>query len=239
MSSRRPSGTREDSARARTTSTAGDLETPKGFLARKLIRSIATDATVKILATKVQSNEALDALKGADIIFGCVDNDGARLILTELSRAYCLPYFDMVVGIGVDTDVVSAGGRLAVVTPGGPCLQCMNEIDRREAYYFLSSQKEQQFQLERGYVRGIGVRAPSVVSLNAAVAAMAVNEFAVFFSGLRRITYYLELDLLGTGRAMKGQWTTRRRVNVDPKCVLCAFAGAGDRATVDRYARTG
>ncbi len=221
------------------TATAADVGTPKGIIARRLIRSVAPAATVTILTTKVQSEEALDALKGVDVVFGCVDNDGARLILTEISRAYCIPYFDVAVGIEVDTKVVSAGGRVAAVTPGGPCLQCMKEIDRREAYFFLSDRKEQQFQLERGYVRGLGISAPSVVSLNATAAATAVNEFAIFFSGLRPITCYSELDLLGVGRAAKGQWTSPRRDAADPTCVVCAVAGTGDRATVDRYAKAG
>jgi len=77
------------------------------------------------------------------------------------------------------------------------------------------------------------------VSLNASAAAMAVNEFAIFFSGLRPITYYSELDLLGVGRATKGQWTSPRRDSADPTCVVCALAGSGDRATVDRYAKAG
>ena len=220
------------------TATAADVGTPKGILGRRLIRSVAPAATVTILTTRVQSKQAIDALKSVDVIFGCVDNDGARLVMTALSRAYCIPYFDVAVGIEVDTKVVSAGGRVAVVTPGGPCLQCTKEIDRREAYFFLSDDKEQQFQIERQYVRGLDISAPSVVSLNAAAAAMAVNEFAIFFSGLRPITYYLELDLLGAGRAAKGQWATPRRDAADPTCVVCAVAGTGDRATVDRYANT-
>jgi len=85
----------------------------------------------------------------------------------------------------------------------------------------------------------LGVSAPSVVSLNAAAAAMAVNEFAIFFSGLRPITYYSEIDLLGLGRPVKGQWASPRRDAMDPSCVVCALAGSGDRATVDRYAKAG
>jgi hypothetical protein len=115
----------------------------------------------------------------------------------------------------------------------------MKEIDRREAHFFLSSRAEQQFQLERGYVRGLGVSAPSVVSLNAAVAAIAVNEFAIFFSGLRPLTHYTELDLLGAGRGSKGQWASPRRDAADPACVVCALAATGDRATLDRYTKAG
>ncbi len=65
--------------------------------------------------------------------------------------------------------------------------------------------------------------------------ARAVNEFAVLVSGLRPVTPYAELDLLGGGRAGKGQWMTPRRVTAEPGCVSCTMAGAGDAIGLGRY----
>jgi len=220
------------------TATAADLDTPKGILARRLIKSAAPSAQVALVAGRLQTPAAIDALKRVDIIFGCVDNDGARLILNEISRAFNVPYFDVAVGLEVAANGVDlAGGRLAVITPGGPCLHCAGEIDKQEAQFFLSTRREQVFQLARGYVRGMDVPAPSVVSLNASVASLAVNEFATFFSGLRPVSFFTDLDLLGSGRPTKSQWLTPRRVTADPGCVVCSVAGLGDRADVDRYGR--
>jgi molybdopterin/thiamine biosynthesis adenylyltransferase len=219
------------------TATAADIGTPKGMLARRLIKSVAPGAKVALIDRKVQSAEALDALKGADIIFGCFDNDGARLVMNELALAYGIPYFDL--GSGIEAEqgkVESAGGRVAVVVPSGPCLMCMRQINTEEARFFLSTPEEQAFQIERGYIRGMNVKAPSVVSLNAAVAAAAANEFAVFVSGLRPVNAYTEIDLLGVGRPLKSQWTTPNRVEANPGCVQCMIAGAGDDAGIDRYA---
>jgi molybdopterin/thiamine biosynthesis adenylyltransferase len=205
--------------------------------ARRLIKSIAPQAQVSLVHAQVQSAVALDRLKGTDVLFGCVDNDGARLILNELALAYGIPYWDLAVGIDAGHGrVSSAGGRVAAVLPGGPCLQCMGEIDPPEATFFLGSPEEQRIQLERGYVRGLNVRAPAVVSLNAAIAAIAVNEFAVYVSGLRPVQPYSELDLLGVGRATKGQWLTPRQVDRRSGCVQCTLAGIGDAASVNRYA---
>ena len=90
-------------------------------------------------------------LKGVDVVFGCVDNDGARLILNELAIAYNIPYFDVAVGIDApDGEVVDVGGRVAVVLPGGPCLDCMGQIEADEAAYFLASPEEQIEQVKRG-----------------------------------------------------------------------------------------
>ncbi|HYU91972.1 MAG TPA: hypothetical protein VEN95_00620 [Actinomycetota bacterium] len=63
-----------------------------------------------------------------------------------------------------------------------------------------------------GYVRGMEEPAPAVVSLNGTIASVALNEFAIYTSGLRPISHFLDLDLLGTGRSVKSQWLTPREV---------------------------
>lgn len=219
------------------TATASDLEMSKVVLARRLIKSVAPNAHVQIIRDKVQSADAIDALKGVDLLFGCFDNDGARLILNELALAYGIPYFDLAVGIEVhDGKVREAGGRVAIILPGGPCLNCMEEIDHKEAQFFLSSADEQALQIQRGYVRGLNLKAPSVVSLNAAIAAAATNELAILTSGLRAINRYTELDLFGNGRQTKGQWITPKHIKKLNGCVQCALTGSGDDADILRYA---
>ncbi len=222
------------------TATAADIGTAKGILARRLIRSVAPGATVRFIPSKLQSSEALDALKGVDILLGCVDNDGARLILNELALAYGIPYFDLAVGIDAEKGrLEAAGGRLCVIVPGGPCLCCMGEIDPEEARFFLGSAEERALQVARGYVRGMDVQAPSVVSLNATVAAITVNELAVFVSGIRPVHFRTELDLLGVGRPLRSQWVTPGRVEKIPGCIDCTLAGSGDGAQIERYVRAG
>jgi hypothetical protein len=64
-----------------------------------------------------------------------VDNDGARLVLNELAVSYGIPYFDLGVGIEApEGRITEAGGQLAVVLPGGPCLLCMEMLDKEAAY---------------------------------------------------------------------------------------------------------
>lgn len=218
------------------TATAADVETSKAVLARRLIKAVAPGASVTALDKDVRSVVAMDALRGVDVLFGCVDNDGARLVMNEFALAYDLPYFDLAVGIDAEAGKVKvAGGRVAVVLPGGPCLLCMGELDIEEAGYYLASDAERAERRRRGYVTGMDVRAPSVVSLNAAVAAAAVNELAVWVSGIRPITAFIEFDLLGSGRNVRSQWLTPRQVEADPGCIQCSIAGLGDEAGLDRY----
>jgi len=218
------------------TAAAADIGTPKPILGRRLIKSVAPEASVTVIAEKVESPAALDALKGVDVLFGCVDNDGARLILNEIALAYCIPYFDLAVGIEVENGVVKvAGGRVTAVLPGGPCLHCMKQIDAEEARFFLSDTAEQTRQIARGYVRGMDVKAPSVVSLNATIAAVATNEFAIYVSGLRPVNVHSDIDILGVGRPLKAQWMTPIRADIDPACVQCTLTGVGDGTCIERY----
>jgi molybdopterin/thiamine biosynthesis adenylyltransferase len=217
------------------TATAADVGTPKAMLARRLIKAVAPDARVEVLTCVAQASQALDALKGVDVLFGCVDNDGARVVLNELALAYAIPYFDL--GVGIDAErgrVEAAGGRLAVVLPGGPCLYCMNQIDADEARYWLATPEQREFMRREGYVKGMDVAAPSVVALNAAIAAAAAMEFAIYATGLRVVAPYSELDVLGTGRATKAQWLTPVKMQRKQGCPACELAGQGDGAAVEK-----
>jgi molybdopterin/thiamine biosynthesis adenylyltransferase len=219
------------------TATPADLDTAKAIVARRVIRSVAPDATAHALVADLREPRSLDALTGVDVIVGCVDNDGARLILNELAVAYGIPYFDLAVGIDAENGTINqAGGRLAVVLPGGPCLLCMDEIDRIEARYFLSTPEQQAEQRRRGYVTGMDVPAPSVVSLNGTLASLAINELALYVSGARPVNPLTELDLLGIGRPLPAQWVVPQRVERNPGCVTCSQGGVGDAASLGRYA---
>lgn len=220
------------------TATQADIGTPKTILARRLIRSLAPESRVCSIEAPLQQEHSLDRLKRVDILFGCLDNDGARLILNELAVAYRIPYFDLATGIEAeDGAVLIAGGRVAAVLPAGPCLNCMGEIDAEEASYFLMSEEDRRDTLARGYVTGMDIPAPAVVSLNAAVAATGVNEFCIFLTGTRDVNIFSEIDLLGVDRPITGQWLTPRRIQQDYSCVPCTLAGYGDRSDIYRYAR--
>lgn len=213
-----------------------DLDTPKVHVVRRLIRQIAPEATVNAVRSRVQLPDALDALKTADVIFGCVDNDGARLVLNEIALAYRVPYFDLATGLDAENGEVTGGGRLSFVDSAGPCLVCAGDIDLDEARHHLDPPVLQAERRRAGYVAGLEVPAPAVVSVNGLVASIAVNELAMFVSGTRPVPPKVDFDLVGQGRgAVTGQWVTPVRVGRRPGCVECAKAGAGDGTRLDRY----
>lgn len=219
------------------TATASDVGTDKAILARRLVRSVAPDAQVQVITDSFLAPAAIDAVRGCDVVFACFDDDGPRLVATELALAYDLPLFD--IGVGIEPDdqgiIAEAGGRVAIFLPGGACLQCMGLIDHAEAGRYLKPPDQRQTDRERGYVRDI--TAPAVVSLNGALASIAVSEFAMALSGLRAVHPYLEFDLLGAGRTIPTQWLTPVRVHRESGCVLCAVARRGDAADIERHDR--
>jgi molybdopterin/thiamine biosynthesis adenylyltransferase len=213
-----------------------DLDTPKVHVVRRLIKQIAPEAMVTAVRSRVQLPDALDALKTADVIFGCVDNDGARLVLNELALAFRVPYFDLASGLDAENSEVTGGGRLSFVNSDGPCLACAGDIDLDEARHHLDPPVLQDQRRRAGYVAGLEVPAPAVVSVNGLVASIAVNELAMFVSGTRPVPAKIDFDLVGQGRgAVAGQWVTPVRVRRRPGCVECAKAGDGDGTRLDRF----
>jgi len=202
-------------------------------VAKRTIQSIAGKECTHVTTfkTDLRTIAALEALKRVYVIFGCVDNDGARLILNELALAYLIPYIDCATGINIqEGSTVEAGGRVVVVHPDGPCLLCCNEIDKAEASDYLASPEELEDRKRRGYVSGADIPSPSVVSLNGIISSVAVTEFMALVTGFRPAQVYTSYDMLK-------QSMVTRMVKTDPECVGCSIKGIGDRSNISRYAK--
>lgn len=206
--------------------------TRKVDLCERIVRSI--DPTIRVCKVFdfVVSEEAFAAIRKADYVFGCLDNEGSRLILTEMCAAYCRPYFDLASDI-VAGDRPSYGGRVCAAWDGNGCPVCSGVLDLAEAQRDLAG-PETQHDLDAIYGVSrilLGRAGPSVVSINGVVASLAVTEFLVGVTGIRRphhlLTYYGHL----------GKVT----VNTDkpqPDCYYCkGIRGYREKADVERYIR--
>ena len=49
---------------------------------------------VTTLANSACTQESVNLLKQADVVFGCVDSEGRRLVLNRLATQYYIPYID-------------------------------------------------------------------------------------------------------------------------------------------------
>lgn len=200
-------------------------------LAERNIYRINPSAQVRVISENLRSRHALEALTTCPVIFGCVDNDGARLILMELAAAYNATLIDSATEIVFQSGkLVEYGGRVIVARPGDYCLDCAGEINMQVAKAELESPETQAARRAHGY--GLGDQGPalSVVSLNGIVANLAVTEYMVMIAGLRDPNRYLHYR---GSRGVVLQRTVERRVD----CFTCGYlAGTAERANIFRYA---
>ena len=201
-------------------------------LGRRLAGEVNPDVRVVTIAECLRSQSAFDSIIGSDYVFGCLDNDGSRLILNELCLAYAKPYFDLASDIVEDGS--NYGGRICVVGDGIGCLVCYDELDILAAHSDLMSDKQRK---DHANIYGVPVSdlgqvGPSVVSINGVVASLGVTEFMLTTTGVPRqprnvLKYYGE----------RGVVTTSTR-SLDPDCYHCSETrGGSDMADVQRYIR--
>jgi molybdopterin-synthase adenylyltransferase len=206
------------------------LRRPKVAVARRMIRGLAPRATIDLPGT-LRSSGALHALQHVDAIIGCVDNDGARLILAESAASYLTPYLDLGVGIeesGGRGSAEAIGGRVAFYIPGGPCIACADELDFDEAAEDLEVEVSRAIRIERGYARDRTVE-PALMPLNTAVVGVGMIEFLAYFTGMRAVRPFFRYD------AERGE-LVHSHVYLNEDCPVCRPAYArGGRQRLERY----
>lgn len=189
-----------------------------------------TDPSIDVtpLCSKFPSPETLEAVKSADYVFGCVDGDGPRFVLNEACVAYDKPLFDLASDV---PEPGHYGGRVAVSRRNNGCLHCLGILDAREVRRSLSpnevlENEDAEYGIRRAVLGEVG---PSVVSINAVVASLAVTEFMVAVTGLREpMRHLVYRGHLGT--------VSKRTDEPGPNCYFCqGLRGKGDAAQLERY----
>ncbi len=203
-------------------------------IAKRTAKAIDSSIMVDTVFDSFVSDQGFDALIGADYVFGCLDSEGARLVLTELCAAYAKPYVDVSSDIILDNPV-QYGGQVCVAWNGNGCLSCMKILNRHRAALELAGPEERQgladiYGIPKNQLDTTG---PSVVSINGVVASLAVTEFMVGVTGLRTpkvfLTYYGH-----TGKV------TQSTDSPELDCYYCkGLWGTGEHADLQRYVRAG
>lgn len=205
----------------------GILHTRKTTVARRLVRRIGRRSQVHAFGD-LRCSEALSALRTVDIIVGCVDNDGARLILSELAAAHLVPLLDIGVAIERTGDLAILGGRVSFYLPGSPCLACADEIDFAEAAEDLESEELRGIRIARGYASDRGVE-PALMPLNTVCVGLGMTEFLAFVTGFRRVQPFARYDA-------RNQRVTPISAELNSDCPVCQTAhGMGDRQGLERF----
>ncbi len=146
------------------------------------VARIGLGTRVAIVDRELATADAVRALAGCDILFGCMDSHDGRRTLNRLASFYVLPYFDCGVGLTADgvggIDDVTAASHY--VQPARSTLLARRAISQKRAdaegmarrnptqYLALHAEK---------YIDGVEVDSPAVISVNALAASLVVNEF--------------------------------------------------------------
>jgi molybdopterin-synthase adenylyltransferase len=211
-------------------------KTPKVVIAKRMIAEIDPEADVTDLHDTFLSDDGAAQLAKASVIFGCMDRDGARLLLNEFACAYDVPYFDL----ATDTEKTHEGraifgGRLMVRTGADACPFCMDLLDPEAVRHDLTSPERRDEEDAMYGVRrdALAEWGPSVVALNGVLASLAVVEFMLYITGVSRQPKRLL------------RYDRTRGIVVEPKdppkpnCPYCTQTGVGDAVDWHRHVRAG
>ncbi len=208
--------------------------TPKVVIGERIVKAIDPAILVETIPDSLVSESAFAAVLGASHVFGCLDSEGARVVLTELCAAYAKPYIDLASDI-VPGEPPSHGGRVCVAWDGQGCLVCYGLLNVAEAQAELAGVEDRR-NLDALYgVRraALGRSGPSVVSINGVVASLGVTEFMLGVTGVRTprrvLTYHGQRSVV-----------TVIADEPAPDCYYCrGIRGRGDAVDVQHYLRAG
>jgi hypothetical protein len=98
---------------------------------------------------------------------------GPRQRLNQIAIDSRTPYLDIATGVDDRAKPAALGGRVMLVTPGGPCWCCHDELDSAKIARWTKTPDQRRLDRDDGY--DTGSASSSVVHLNglAANAALA------------------------------------------------------------------
>lgn len=199
--------------------------TPKVRIAERVAREANAGVRYHAVHADVTDAAVAGELVDCDYLFLCADTAQARLVFNALVHQYLIPGVQMGAKAQVDSagDIVDLFTVTRPVAPGMGCLWCNGLISPAR----LQEEAISPDELERQrYVAGAGVAAPSVITLNAVAASLAVNDFLVQVTGLA-----IAGELEWTRTLPRTGELVREKPRTDPACRECSRLGrlgAGD-----------
>lgn len=155
---------------------------PKVMVMKRLVKGINRDSQVICIKKKIDSAEAVSALRNADIVFCCTDNLASRGVLNAFAYQYLVPVVDMGVAVQLHKEgtIHRVSGRVTVLLPDGACLRCLGILDPEK----VKDEIEEGQRLS--YLGAEEAPSPAVVSLNGVIASLAVTEFLQLVTNFAR-----------------------------------------------------
>ncbi|MGI9250406.1 MAG: ThiF family adenylyltransferase [Pseudohongiellaceae bacterium] len=204
---------------------------PKVKAIKKAVESMGTGTAVEAHQAGTYNKQVVEALIDCDVIFGCVDSAEGRYHLECIASACYLPYFDVGVHLGVDsngtiTDATAAAHYMhpenaSLLERGG----YTSEQVTAEGWY-RTNPKHYEQQRQDGYLPLVGEDQPAVISINMQAACMAFNDFMARLHGFR-------LDpndefAIQRVQLVHGYCSNESAPSQNPNPLFSKYAGMGD-----------
>lgn len=155
---------------------------PKVNVQEAAIERMKLDTDVHPFNSDLMNREVIRELSQCDVIFGCMDSVDGRHILNKLASHYLIPYIDM--GVRIDADgkggIDSINGAVHYIQPCGSSLLSRGVYTQDGLDAAMMHRHSQELYKERakqGYIKGVRVDQPAVISVNMYIASTAFNEF--------------------------------------------------------------
>jgi molybdopterin/thiamine biosynthesis adenylyltransferase len=204
-----------------------DVGKSKAGIAQIYAKRKAPDCNISCYEDSIESDLMQSLIKEANIIFGAIDNDGARSQLNGLAARHMISYIDLGTEIIPEGSAYEAIGQVQVFLPGKTgCLVCSGAIDPSGAALDMMTDEENAQYENVGYVRGTSeTPTPSVMHLNGVISHLAISQLLrlIFDDGIGGKEY------LHYNRQNANLLAASVMRNDDcPVCGTQGYLGAGD-----------
>jgi molybdopterin/thiamine biosynthesis adenylyltransferase len=159
-------------------STLADVGRPKVDILGAHLSRIDPDVNVETFRGAITQEQIARSLVACDVLFGCTDDNGGRLVLSRAATYLLIPVFDcgVLITSTAEGKITGVDGRITVLVPGQGCLVCRGRINLAEAAAELLTPEERTRRADEGYAPALGAIEPAIVTFTTAVAAFAVAE---------------------------------------------------------------
>jgi molybdopterin/thiamine biosynthesis adenylyltransferase len=200
---------------------------PKIKLARRMARRLGSKTRLRLVQGSITDEEIGRQLLDCDVVIGGTDNQWSRTVLNQIAYQYYVPVLDL----GVELQPGGAmGGRVSWLAPGSACLWCAGILDAAQVRAEQLPPELAAAERERGYIAGVEEPAPAVVSINGAIASVAVTELLARWTGFAGTAPRADLLLyrLNDGSLRR---ISPRSLSECPTCGPDGLVGSGDLAS--------
>jgi molybdopterin/thiamine biosynthesis adenylyltransferase len=209
-----------------------DVGIPKVEILKREIEAMGVGCEVIASKSWVKSPEVRNALKSADFVFGCTDDNSGRILINRLAFFYCIPVIDVGLRMIAATETHNAdlNGRVTTVLPGRPCLVCSGVVSAARANeedLERTRPEEYQRRKDEAYVIGGGDPAPAVVTFTTEMASVAVNELIAALTGFHGTDGMIP-NRVRRWHARDDRFIAHAHRNGCPICNSTWACGAGD-----------